>query len=228
PCRGKQNTQTSRSGGRMGVRAVWQASIRITAIVTLAVAGTVTAAAGRPGGFGGMRAAPAAPRFSAPVAPRFAAPAAPRFAAPRFTAPAVRRFAPPAAPRFASPAAPRFAAPRYAAPHVAPHIAMPHIAPHLATLPHMGAPRLTPPALSGGRSLAQPLRERGGSAFAHVAPNPTELAARGPGTAFVRVVPNLTRPNQGVQTILPASDNRPFAARALTSRAFANRVAGPG
>jgi len=93
----------------------------------------------------------------------------------------------------------------------------------------MGAPRLTPPAPSGGRNLAQPpLRDRGpGSAFSHVAANP-ELAARGPGTAFVRVVPNLTRPNQGVQTILPASANRPFAAHALTSRAFANRVAGPG
>src|SRR5262249_14229679 len=222
PCRGKQNTQTSRSGGRMGVRAVWQASIRITAIVTLAVAGTVTAAAGRPGGFGGMRAAPAAPRFSAPVAPRFAAPAAPRFAAPRFTAPAVRRFAPPAAPRFASPAAPRFAAPRFATPHVG----MTHVAPHVGTVPHIAPPHVAAPAPFGARSLAQPSRDRGGSAFAHVAPN--QLAARGPGTAFVRVVPNLTRPNQGVQTILPAGDNRPFAARALTSRAFANRVPGPG
>jgi len=91
----------------------------------------------------------------------------------------------------------------------------------------MGAPRLAPPAPSGGSNLAQPLRDRGGgSGFAHVAPN--QLAARGPGTAIVRVVPNLTRPNQGVQTILPAGDNRPFAARALTSRAFAKRVAGPG
>ena len=204
-----------------------QSSIRITAIVTLAVAGTVTAAAGRPGGFGGMRAAPAAPRFSAPVAPRFAAPSAPRFAAPRFTAPAVRHFATPAAPRFAAPAAPRFPAPHFPAPLA--RITTPHIAPHVATLPRMGAPRLTPPAPSGGHNLAQPLRDRGaGSAFAHVAANPTELAARAPGTAIVRVVPNLTRPNQGVQTILPAGINRPFAARALTSRAFANRVAGPG
>src|SRR5262249_54556209 len=150
---------------------------------------------------------------------RFAAPSAPRFAAPRFTAPAVRHFAPPAAPHFASPAVPRFAAPRFAAPHVAPHIAMPHVAPHVATVPHIATPHVAAPAPFGGRSLAQPLHERGGSAFAHVAPN--QLAARGPGTAFVRVVPNLTRPNQGVQTILPASDNRPFAARALTSRAFA-------
>src|SRR6516165_11909439 len=196
------------------------------AIVALALAGTVTAAAGRPGGFGGMRAAPAAPRFSAPVAPRFAAPSAPRFAAPRFTAPAVRHFATPAAPRFAAPAAPRFPDPHFPAPLA--RITTPHIAPHVAT-PRMGAPRLTPPAPSGGHNLAQPLRDRGaGSAFAHVAANPTELAARGPGTAFVRVVPNLTRPNQGVQTILPAGANRPFAARALTSRAFAKRVAGPG
>jgi len=103
---------------------------------------------------------------------------------------------------------------------------MPHVTPPVATVPHIATPHVAAPAPLGGRSLAQPLRERGGSAFAHVAPN--QLAARGPGTAIVRVVPNLTRPNQGVQTILPAGDNRPFAARALTSRAFAKRVAGPG
>jgi LTXXQ motif family protein len=219
---------------------VWQSSVCIATVMTLAFAGTAAPAQGRPGGFGGMRAAPAAPRFAAPAAPRFTAPAAPRFAAPRFGAPVAPRFAAPVVPHFAAPALRRFpvsapsrfaapAAPRFSVPRVAPQIAMPHIAPRIATVPRMAAPKVTAPAPSGGRSLAQPLHERGaGSAFAHVASNPTELAARGPGTAFVRVVPNLTRPNQGVQTILPAGDNRPFAARALTSRAFANRVAGSG
>ena len=75
---------------------MWQSSLRIASIVTLVFAGTATAAQGRPGGFGGMRAAPAAPRF--------AAPAAPRFAAPRFGAPAGPRFAAPAVPHFAVPA----------------------------------------------------------------------------------------------------------------------------
>jgi len=218
---------------------VWQSSVCIATVVTLAFAGTAAPALGRPGGFGGMRAGPAAPRFAAPAAPRFAPPAATRFAAPHFGVPAAPRIAAPVVPHFAAPAAPRFpasaasrfaapAAPHFSAPRVAPQFAMPHLAPRIATVPRMAAPRVTPPVPSGGHSLAQPLRERSGSAFADVAPNPTKPAARGAGTAFVRVVPNLARPNQGVRTILPADGNRPFAARALTSRAFANRVAGSG
>src|SRR5262249_43625718 len=59
-----------------------------------------------------------------------------------------------------------------------------------------------------------------------VAGNRTQpLRDRGAATAFASAVPSLRGPNQ---TVLAPTADRPFAARALTNRVFANRVAGLG
>src|SRR5439155_7041191 len=110
--------------------------------------------------------------------------------------------------------------PQTTTPHVTPHVATPHLMPQITSpTPQQSArpsvryvpPRnLATPTQPGGplaRNLTQPLRDRGAA------------------TASASAVPNLRGPNQ---TVLAPTADRPFAARALTNRVFANRVAGLG
>jgi LTXXQ motif family protein len=212
--------------------------IHLTALATSAFAACVVAvtpaAAQHHGGIGGgiSGGIGGASHFAAPAASHFAAPAAPHFAAPvapHFSAPVAPHFSAPVAPHFSAPVAPHFAAPQIAhitrvpqttTPQVAPHVATPHVMPQITSpTPQQSArpsvlyvpPRnLTTSTQPGGplaHNLTQPLRDRGAA------------------TAFASAVPNLRGPNR---TVLAPTADRPFAARALTNRVFANRVAGLG
>ncbi len=200
--------------------------IHLTALATSAFAAcafAVTPAAaqrhpvggGIGGGTGGAPrvAAPAAPHLAAPAAPRFAAPVAPHVSAPpHFAAPQV-------APQITAPRAPHIVtAPQTTTPYVTPHVATPHVMPQITSpTPEQSARpsvRYVPP-----RNLATPTQPGG-----PVGRNPTQpLRDRAAASAFASAVPNLRGPNQ---TVLAPTADRPFAARALTNRVFANRVAG--
>jgi ABC-type transporter MlaC component len=201
-------------------------------------------------------AAPAAPHVAAPAAPHFAVPVAPHFSAPvapHFSAPVAAHFAAPqTAPQITAPRGPHIiTVPQTTTPQVAPHVATPHVmpqitaprGPHIITVPQTTTPQVAPhvatphvmpqitsptPQQSVGpsvryvppRNLATPTQPGG-----PLARNLTQpLRDRGAAAAFASA-PNLRGPNQTV--LAPAAD-RPFAARALTNRVFANRVAGLG
>jgi LTXXQ motif family protein len=196
---------------------MWHPRIHLTALATSAFAACAVAvtpaAAQHHGGIGG------APHFAAPAAPHFAAPAAPQ--APHFSAPVAPLAAPHVVLQITVPrgthtiTVPQTTTPQIAAPR---HVATPHVMPQITSPTHQQSARpsvryvpprnLATPTQPGGPVARNLTRDRGAAA-----------------TAFASAVPNLRDPNQ---TVLAPTADRPFAARALTNRVFANRVAGLG
>jgi hypothetical protein len=121
------------------------------------------------------------------------------------------------APQITAPRSPHIiTVPQTTTPHVTPHVATPHLTPQITSpTPQQSARpsvRYVPP-----RNLATPTQPSG-----PLARNLTQpLRYRGAATASANAVPNLRGPSQ---TVLAPTADRPFAARALTNRVFANRV----